>query len=147
MKRNGKLSPIMIAAAAMVCLALILPVHATLVKTAKDFTGECRKNIKESTLNDALAMFKSGEWIFVDVRSDNEFKQGHIPKAKHVDRGKLEFIAEKQLPDKSAKIVLYCKVGDRSALAACTLKQMGYVNVVGMEGGWEGWLAAGNPVE
>jgi len=52
-----------------------------------------------------------------------------------------------QIPDKNAKIDLYCKSGARGALASQTLGQMGYRNVRNVTGGWLAWNKAGYPVE
>jgi rhodanese-related sulfurtransferase len=54
---------------------------------------------------------------------------------------------ETQIPDKSTTLVLYCGGGFRSALAGDALQQMGYKNVISLDGGWRGWNQAGLPVE
>lgn len=81
------------------------------------------------------------------MREDNEWDKGHIPGARHLGRGVLERDVEKEFPDKQTELVLYCGGGFRSALAAESLKKMGYVNAVSMDGGWRGWTEAGLPVE
>lgn len=87
--------------------------------------------------------------LLLDVREPEELCQGRFHGAIHVPRGMLEFKvdptypnAEKQLLDKSAPLLIYCKTGGRSALAAHTLKVMGYQTVVSMAGGIEAWKAA-----
>ena len=54
---------------------------------------------------------------------------------------------EQRIPDTSAKVVLYCGGGFRSALAADNLQKMGYSNVESMDGGWKGWKDAGYPTQ
>ena len=116
--------------------------------TAEDFVGNAREKILEITVEDAKYKIDSGvSLVILDVREPDEFKNGHIPNAKNIPRGLLEFQVSSRIPDKATLIITYCKSGARSALAAYTLKQMGYNNVMNMAGGWLGWLKAGYPVE
>jgi molybdopterin/thiamine biosynthesis adenylyltransferase/rhodanese-related sulfurtransferase len=86
--------------------------------------------------------------VLVDVRETHEFDQGHIPGAKHVPRGYLEQRIEGAAPDRDAHVVLYCQSGNRSALAAHTLKELlGYENVESMTGGITLWKDRGYDVE
>ena len=86
--------------------------------------------------------------VLVDVRETEEFEAGHIPGAKHVPRGYLESRIENAVPDRSAHVVLYCASGQRSALAAHTLKELlGYQNVESMTGGITLWKDRGYEVE
>src|ERR687893_3308294 len=86
--------------------------------------------------------------VLVDVREGNEWDAGHIPGAKHVPRGYLESRIEGAVPDRSQRVVLYCASGNRSALAAHTLKDMlGYENVESMTGGITLWKDRGYDVE
>src|SRR6202045_2372924 len=83
----------------------------------------------------------------VDVREADEFAAGHIPGARHVPRGYLESRIEGVVPDRSARVVLYCASGNRSAYAARTLEQdLGYENVESMTGGITLWKDRGYPV-
>jgi len=146
MKRKNGFTKMVMAIAMMICLAFILPAQAKKVMSAKDFIAECRQQIKEINIENARIMFDSGEWSFLDCRTDKEFKRGSVPNATHVKRGVLEFKIEKKFPDKSAKIVVFCKSGSRSTLSVCTLTKMGYTNVVSMSGGWKKWVSDGHPV-
>jgi molybdopterin/thiamine biosynthesis adenylyltransferase/rhodanese-related sulfurtransferase len=87
--------------------------------------------------------------VLVDVREGPEWDAGHIPGARHVPRGYLESRIEGAVgPDRSQEIVLYCASGQRSALAAHTLKeQLGYDNVKSMTGGITLWKDRGYKVE
>lgn len=115
--------------------------------TAKDFVGEAKKTITEISVADAKKAFDKGGYTFVDCRTAKEFKMGHIPGAIHIPRGMLEFKVSKKLPDKNANIIMNCKSGGRSALATCTLCEMGYKNVKSLAGGWKAWVKAGYPIE
>src|SRR4051794_38322377 len=84
----------------------------------------------------------------VDVRESEEWDRGHIPGARHVPRGYLESRIEGAQPDRDARIVLYCASGQRSALAAHTLKDLlGYTNVASMTGGITLWKDRGYKLE
>jgi molybdopterin/thiamine biosynthesis adenylyltransferase/rhodanese-related sulfurtransferase len=83
----------------------------------------------------------------VDVRESDEIAQGHLPGAKLVPRGYLESRIDGAVPDRSAHIVLYCASGNRSALAAKTLADLGYEHVESMTGGITLWKDRGYKVE
>lgn len=116
--------------------------------SAKDFVAEAKKHITEISVAEAKAKIESGAPVVVlDVREPKEYKKGHLPKAVNLPRGLLEFKVAKVIPNKNAYIIVYCKSGGRSALAAWTLRKMGYKNAVSMAGGWKAWVKAGYPVE
>src|SRR4051812_29034558 len=86
--------------------------------------------------------------VLVDVRESDEWDAGHIPGAKHVPRGYLESRIEGAVRDRDQRVVLYCASGQRSALAANTLReQLGYENVASMNGGITLWKDRGYDVE
>ncbi len=86
--------------------------------------------------------------VVVDVREQQEFEQSHVPGAKHVPRGHLESRIEGKAGDKSARLILYCASGNRSALAARTLQEeLGYEKVESMTGGITLWKDRGYEVE
>lgn len=94
------------------------------------------------------------DWTFVDVREGDEFSAGHIPGARHSPRGFLEVRADLKhhkrdvwFEDRDRKLILYCGGGNRSALAAQTLMQMGFTQVVSMAGGFAAWTGGDFPVE
>ncbi len=115
--------------------------------TAADFKEEALRNITTISVAEAKVVFDKGGVIFLDVREPKEYKKGHIPGALNIPRGLLEFRISKEIPDKNAFAVVYCRSGSRSALATYTLVRMGYKNVKNMDGGWMAWAKAGYPVE
>ncbi len=115
--------------------------------TDKDFLAEARKTTKEITVAVAKADIDAGKAVVLDCRTEDEYKKGHVPGAVHLQRGLLEFKADKKFPDKDAYIIVYCKTGGRSLLSADTLNKMGYKNAVSMDGGWKGWVKEGGAVE
>jgi rhodanese-related sulfurtransferase len=107
---------------------------------------DAKKNVKETNVADVKRRGEAGEkFLLVDVREDNEWAKGHLPGAVHLGKGIIERDIEQKVPDTSAKVILYCGGGFRSALAAENLQKMGYTNVESMDGGWKGWLDAGLP--
>jgi rhodanese-related sulfurtransferase len=109
---------------------------------------EVRKRVNECTVADAKARLDRGESLhFIDVREDHEFAKDHAKGARHLGKGILERDIETVVPNKQASIILYCGGGYRSALAADALQQMGYTNVVSMDGGIRAWRDAGYPLD
>ena len=110
--------------------------------------NDAKKRVKETNVQDVKHRMDAGEkMIVVDVREDNEWANGHLPGAIHLGKGVIERDIEARVPDTSAKIILYCGGGFRSALSADNLQKMGYTNVESMDGGWKGWLDAGFPTQ
>ena len=128
-------------------LVLTAPIAVAKDMTAKALVAEAKKNICEVSVSEAKGLLDSGGCIFLDCRTSKEFKMGHIPGAMNIPRGLLEFKIAKKIPDKNAKIAMYCKSGGRGCLATCTLCQMGYKNVKNMAGGWMAWEKSGYPIE
>jgi molybdopterin/thiamine biosynthesis adenylyltransferase/rhodanese-related sulfurtransferase len=79
----------------------------------------------------------------IDVREAGEHAQGAIPGAQLLPRGLLERDIATVVPDRSRRVVLYCAGGNRSALAALSLKQMGYTDVLSLAGGFDRWKTEG----
>lgn len=116
-------------------------------KTPGQLVAEAKSQILHVSVPVAKDLFDTGDYVFVDVREPNETKMGFIPNAFLIPRGLLEFRIGSSVEDKSAKVVVYCKSGGRSALAALALKTLGYTNVISMDGGFSGWDEAGYPVD
>jgi phage shock protein E len=115
-------------------------------KTYRDLVAEAKTRIKEISPADSLALHTSDpQALFIDIREPNEWNLGYIPRALHMERGNLESKIESVPRD--SRIVLYCASGNRTALAADTLQQMGYSNVESLAGGFRGWVEAGGDVE
>lgn len=133
----------------MIAAAFVFNASLVLAKdmTAKDFEKEALKHITTISVSEAKAILDKGGFTFLDVRTEKEYKKGHIPGAVNVPRGRLEYDIGKDISDKNASVVMYCKTGGRSCLGTYTLLRMGYKNVKSMDGGWKAWTKAGYPVE
>ncbi len=106
-----------------------------------------RALIEECDSAQLRAMMDDGDQlIVVDVREAHEYAAGHLEGAVHIGKGVLERDIEKQEWDDDARIVLYCGGGFRSALAAKSVQEMGWANVLSLWGGWRGIQAEGLPL-
>src|SRR5215213_4982612 len=86
--------------------------------------------------------------VLIDVREANEWNRGYIPGAVHVPRSYLESRIEAAVPDRDARVILYCQSGQRSAWAVDALERvLGYTNVAHMRGGITLWKDRGYKVE
>jgi rhodanese-related sulfurtransferase len=109
---------------------------------------DAKTRVKETNVAEVKRRMDGGEkFVLIDVREDNEWAKGHLPGAVHMGRGIIERDIEMAIPDTSAKLVLYCGGGFRSALSADNLRKMGYSSVESMDGGWKGWVGAGLPTQ
>jgi len=81
----------------------------------------------------------------IDVREGDEYNDGYIPGATWIPRGKLEMRIEDVVPNRDDDVVLYCAGGNRSALAAKSLRELGYTRVSSMAGGYGAWKKANLP--
>jgi rhodanese-related sulfurtransferase len=115
-------------------------------KTYRDLVAEAKTRIREISPAESIALHNSADGtMFIDVREPNEWNLGYIPGARHIPRGNLESNIER-CAERDQRIVLYCASGNRTALAADTLQQMGYSNVQSLAGGFRGWVEAGGEV-
>jgi rhodanese-related sulfurtransferase len=117
------------------------------MKTAHDLVAEAKAHIREIDTNAAERAIRDADAL-LDVREADEFHAGHIPGALNIPRGVLEFKLgnDPQLAERGLNLVIYCKTGGRAALAARALKEMGYLQVQSIAGGFDAWEAAGKPV-
>ncbi|HEY8311620.1 MAG TPA: rhodanese-like domain-containing protein [Gemmatimonadaceae bacterium] len=117
-----------------------------MTKSGNDLVAEAKRRVSEIDAANAITTHTNGDTVFLDVREPNEWNLGHVPNALHIPRGQLEGKVEGAI-DRGKNIIVYCAGGSRSALAADTLRQMGYENVKSMQGGFRGWAESGGDVE
>jgi len=123
-------------------------------KTVHDMVEEAKTRIENLSIGQLQAELAAGGIQLLDIRDVRERQAlGWIPGALHVPRGMLEFWVDPTSPyyrgrvDPEKRIVLYCAAGGRSALAADVLREMGFPSVAHLEVGFNGWSAAGMPVQ
>ena len=116
-------------------------------KSAQDLIDEAKQQIDQVTPTEVRDMqARNDPVVYLDVREPNEWNLGHLPGAVHIPRGVLESAIETRVP-RERRVVLYCASGNRSALAAEMLEQMGYSNVASMSGGFRGWAEMGGDID
>jgi rhodanese-related sulfurtransferase len=123
------------------------------ITPARELVARANAEIETVNVEEAKALLGRDDVQFVDVRERHEWELGRVPGAVHVPRGMLEFLADPSNPNHvpelhaGKKLVLYCAAGGRSALAAKTLKDMGFTNLCHMAGGFGGWQEAGHVIK
>ena len=111
---------------------LILCLLAVMVLTA---CGQAKENDQEAvyvniTAEEAKEIMDSQEgYIILDVRTQAEYDEGHIPGAVLIPNTEIKDRAEGELPDKDQLILVYCRSGNRSKQAAQILARLGYTNI------------------
>lgn len=111
--------------------------------TAPQLVAQVKPQITEISPEETKELIQNDDVVLIDIREESEVEQGSITGAKLIPRGVLEFkisdLQEVNNPD--TKIILYCRSGGRSALAAASLQDMGFSNIMSMAGGYEAWKA------
>ncbi|MGH9694393.1 MAG: rhodanese-like domain-containing protein [Bryobacteraceae bacterium] len=109
---------------------------------------EAKKRIHEIDIEEYKRLREAGEaGQLVDVREEHEWRAAHAAGAIHLSKGIIERDIETAIPDKNARLVLYCGGGYRSALATDNLQEMCYTNILSLDGGWRAIEASGLPLE
>jgi molybdopterin/thiamine biosynthesis adenylyltransferase/rhodanese-related sulfurtransferase len=117
------------------------------MKTLKELIAEARSVVPEEGPADLQRRLAAREPVaLIDVRDPDEYREGHIEAATNVSRGFLEFRIPSVVADPASPIVLYCQTGLRSVLAAKALVDLGYSNVINLQGGFQKWAQSGLPV-
>lgn len=116
-------------------------------KTIPQIIGEAKSQTTEVTVEEVKKDIDAGKkFVLLDVRTSEEFKAGHLPKAVNIPRGTLEFMIGKHYPQKDMEIVVYCRTDARAALCAKSLTDMGYMNIKNLKGAFKAWGEAGYPI-
>ena len=112
----------------------------------RELLAATKEQIREVDTAEAAQLVQNGS-VTLDVREPEEFEQGALAGATHIPRGQLESHIENRIPNRDAPIVAYCAAGTRSAFVAKTLNDLGYTDVVSMDGGFTKWKSEGRPWE
>ena len=114
------------------------------IKSSQTLVTEALSEIKTITAEEALKLFSEDKCTLIDIREKGELdKTGRVENSHHIPRGMLEFWLDPEGPyfksgkiDMTKELVLFCAGGLRSALAAKSLKEMGFDNVSHIDGGF-----------
>ena len=112
--------------------------------TYRELLADVKAEIDEVSTVELHDRLTAGERpLLLDVREQDEWSEGHLPGAIHIERGNLESRVEVMIPDKSREVVIYCAAGARSAFAAKSLHDLGYDVVSSLSGGFADWKRNG----
>ena len=114
------------------------------IKSSQTLVSEALKDIKTINTDEALTLSNEDKCNLIDIREKGELdKMGRVENSNHIPRGMLEFWLDPEGPyfksgklDMTKEMVLFCAGGLRSALAAKSLKEMGFENVSHIDGGF-----------
>lgn len=121
-------------------------VAAAEVKSVEELAAEARSGVEFVDDDYLLArLADNADLLLVDVRTESEFQAGHIPGARSIPRGVLEFRLAREERDGDREVILYCATGTRAALALKSLQAAGYRNVRAHRG-FDGWEEDGGKV-
>ena len=125
-----------------------------MTQTAADLVADAIRQIREISPQAFTA--HPADSILIDVREPAEYDTGHIAGAVNIPRGVLEFqidshpavanVRDPALSDRNQSLVVYCRTGGRSALAALSLQRLGFTDVRSIAGGISDWTAGGLPL-
>ncbi|MBO9648449.1 MAG: MBL fold metallo-hydrolase [Variovorax sp.] len=138
-------------------LNLTMPTHITEAlrtnmsggKTVASLLAEATSAVPFMSLAELKSRVEAEEddLIVLDVRERDAYESGHIPGARLLPRGQLELRVNQDLPDPTRRILACCELGYISTLAAATLRSMGFVRAVALDGGMKAWREAGYPLK
>ena len=116
-------------------------------KSYHDLVREAKTRVAEVTARESMNILKDHpDTVVVDCREPNEASLGTVAGSVVIPRGLLEQNIER-VASRNQKVIVYCAAGNRSALVADTLREMGYQDVSTMAGGFRAWVEAGGEVD
>lgn len=116
-------------------------------KSYHDLVREAKSRVAEVTAGESMRIRQEHPGtVIVDCREPNEAALGMVPGSVMIPRGILEQNIER-VARRDQKVIIYCAGGNRSALAADSLREMGYKDVATMAGGFRAWVEAGGDVD
>ena len=102
--------------------------------------------VKHVKAEEAAKIIADGKVAVVDVRTPDEFKDGHIKGAKNIDIMSSDFEAQLGKLDKTQPTLVHCQAGGRSTRALPIFEKLGFTNLIHLDDGFGGWQSAGKPV-
>lgn len=113
----------------------------TLIIPAMSSAADPVKHVKA---DEAAKIISAEKVVIVDVRTPDEFKDGHIKGAKNIDIMSADFEAKL---DKTQPTLVHCQAGGRSTRALPSFEKLGFTHLIHLDDGFGGWVKAGKPVE
>ena len=112
------------------------------MSTFQELLAQAKSLINETDPSGSETLIAEG-WVVLDVREVEEYDQGIIPDSILIPQGKIEESIKERIPNHDQPVIAMCAGGVRSAFAAVTLNELGYTNVVSMDGGFNLWKQQG----
>ena len=125
----------------LIIIAIIIIMGVVFRMNKKEKNIENEVVIKHVSMNDIVQIMEENEnYIILDVRTQSEYNQGHIPNAICIPNETIDENVVNKLSDKNQMILVYCRSGNRSKQAAEKLKKLGYTNLIEFGGiiDWKG---------
>lgn len=122
---------------------LSLGVAPSPAKAFATLVARAKSNDAGMSPEGAAELMEEAGACLVDIRERKEFASVHAGGALHLKRSTLEAVIERHVPDQDAHVICYCNDGTWSALAASTLRRMGYANATFLDGGLRQWISEG----
>lgn len=130
------------------------------MKSSQQLVNEAKARIKEVSVQQLRSALQAPHTVLIDVREPDEYAQGSIDRSVNYPRGVLEMRIHQHpsvgahcdtmaaLEQLAAKpVYLICRSGARSALAADSIRQMGFSQAISVAGGFQAWLDANFPIQ
>ena len=144
MKKNIIIAIILIAV--LICIGcFIYKTNKTNKTTTSNSTantnGAKTNEIRHVSMNDIVKIMEENKnYVIVDVRTPDEYAEGHIPNAINIQNETINETVYNKLKDKNQLILIYCRSGSRSRQAAYKMQKLGYTNIVEFGGiiNWKG---------
>ena len=125
----------------IIIILIIIIIGVVCIMNKKEKIIENEVIIKHVSMNDIVQIMEENEnYIILDVRTQAEYNQGHIPNAICIPNETIDENVVNKLPDKNQMILVYCRSGNRSKQAAEKLKKLGYTDLIEFGGiiDWKG---------
>ena len=144
MKKNIIIAIILIAV--LICIGCFIyktsKTNKTTTSNSTATTNGAKTNeIRHVSMNDIVKIMEENkDYVIVDVRTPDEYKEGHIPNAINIPNETINETVYNKLKDKNQLILIYCRSGSRSRQAAYKMQKLGYTNLVDFGGimNWKG---------
>lgn len=144
MKKNIIIAIVIIAV--LICIGFFIyktnKTNKTTTSNSTATTNGAKTNeIRHVSMNDIVKIMEENkDYVIVDVRTPDEYKEGHIPNAINIPNETINETVYNKLKDKNQLILIYCRSGSRSRQAAYKMQKLGYTNLVDFGGimNWKG---------
>ena len=125
----------------IIILIILVVIIGGVIMLDKNIEKETTKQIQYVSMEEITTIMQENtNYIILDVRTIEEYNQGHIPNAICIPNETIDETVTTKLPNKDQLILIYCRSGNRSKQAALKLQQLGYTNLVEFGGiiDWDG---------